>query len=840
MFRLSSTYRIALCLATMALNVMLVAHALELFPDQQRVELQGRATLCEAVAIGCSLQVARGDFRGVDQMLNGLLVRNDSILSAAVRDRGGQIVVQVGTHENHWHVNGQAGADSTNVLVPIISANRPWGALEVAFRRVPSAMFLGIEISSFLQFAIVVTCLNSLVFVLVLRRFLRQLDPSRAVPDRVRSTLDTLAEGILVLDADGRIVLANDAFSRTIGWEETHLHGRSAAELPWGHTESGELPWQKTLGDQQQQVGVTLTLQLGENERRTFMVNSAPILDDRGQVRGVLASFDDITPLEKKKAELLDMLTALKRSREEIQRQNEQLRIMATQDPLTGCLNRRAFFERAAQIWDGPETARTSLSCIMLDVDHFKSINDQYGHSRGDEVLRAVAAAALQVVGRAGLVCRFGGEEFAVLLTQHELTAGQMMADRLRRAIEELNFDNLRVTASLGVSSAAFGAGTPQQLLDQADKALYVAKRAGRNQVVRWDEVPDDVNFDEQIPRGERPVDDEPSSSSIPFHAVTALMSALSFRDDETAAHSARVADLCVTAARGLMTFSEMHILEIAALLHDIGKIGVPDAILLKPGKLTEEEWRVMRLHDRIGVEIVNAAFACAPLLDIIATHHARFAGDPESPFLPTGSDIPLGARILTIADSFDAMVSDRVYREGRSMEEAFAELRRCAGQQFDPELVEHFIASIQQRSAQDTALARDASRQTGLHLGLQIDRLAEAIDKQDLAALSTLASRLESVAGKHQLTEIQEIARKLRELAGEGGDLTEIVRLTIDLMELSRSTQSQRPRADLREGNDMRRRLVHAGTVAAPAGQDGPTVLDGPPGCGTSAGANG
>ena len=136
--------------------------------------------------------------------------------------------------------------------------------------------------------------------------------------------------------------------------------------------------------------------------------------------------------------------------------------------------------------------------------------------------------------------------------------------------------------------------------------------------------------------------------------------------------------------------------------LHDIGKIGVPDSILLKPGPLTQDEWQVMTMHDHIGVEIIKSSFACSELAEIMTNHHAWYAGNPRSPELPTGDDIPLGARILAIADAFDAIVSDRVYRRGRSIEDAFAELRRCVGTQFDPELVEEFIACV---------LARDHSR---------------------------------------------------------------------------------------------------------------------------------
>ncbi len=136
--------------------------------------------------------------------------------------------------------------------------------------------------------------------------------------------------------------------------------------------------------------------------------------------------------------------------------------------------------------------------------------------------------------------------------------------------------------------------------------------------------------------------------------------------------------------------------------LHDVGKLGIPDAILKKPGKLNDDEWKVMKAHDTMGVEIIKAAFSSKPLREIVRTHHARFGGNPREPGLPSGQDIPLGSRLLAIADSYDAMVSDRVYRKGRTRDEAFEELRRCAGKQFDPALVDRFIIAV---------LTRDGNR---------------------------------------------------------------------------------------------------------------------------------
>ena len=239
------------------------------------------------------------------------------------------------------------------------------------------------------------------------------------------------------------------------------------------------------------------------------------------------------------------------------------------------------------------------------------------------------------------------------------------------------------------------------------------------------------------------------------------------------------------------MSERDCYVLEVAALLHDIGKLGVPDAILLKPGPLTEEEWKVMSTHDRIGVEIITAAFSSEKLTDIVRTHHAWYRGNPRDSALPKEDGIPIGARILTIADAFDAMVSDRVYRPGRSREAAFAELRKCADVQFDPQLVERFIdaVSCNDRSRDQTSLS--VTKQTALRIGIQIERLAGALDEQDLPNLAVMAGRLAATAAKEGVTQIAELAAELEQLASVDPDLLQVVGLTTSLLEMCRATQS-------------------------------------------------
>lgn len=268
---------------------------------------------------------------------------------------------------------------------------------------------------------------------------------------------------------------------------------------------------------------------------------------------------------------------------------DEVFEIDAT-NPLTECLNRRSFFTCFEEQWARTVEGNLPISGIMVDIDFFKSINDDHGHAVGDDVLRGIAATLRDSVRLGDLVCRYGGEEFCVLLPHTDIETATTIGEKVRVAIAVTKFPHLSVTASLGISSNSLGAKEPHELLDQADKCLYVAKRNGRNLVVRFDQVPEDVEVDKTAisrTRTEDHIIEPEGASQVPYRAVAALLSTLAYRHSETAGHSRRVADLCLMAAKGLLTPKETYTLEIAALLHDIGKIGVPDAILLKNGPLT-------------------------------------------------------------------------------------------------------------------------------------------------------------------------------------------------------------------------------------------------------------
>jgi hypothetical protein len=251
------------------------------------------------------------------------------------------------------------------------------------------------------------------------------------------------------------------------------------------------------------------------------------------------------------------------------------------------------------------------------------------------------------------------------------------------------------------------------------------------------------------------------------------------------------------------MAPSETYLLEMAALLHDIGMIGVPDAILHKPGKLTGSEWQVMRRHNEIGVVILEEGFGCKQLSELVHLHHAWFGGREEDPSLPTGESIPLGARILSIAEAYDSMISGSVYTPALTTEQAFEELRSCAGTQFDPQLVENLIAEISTRDSipgqGDETVGE--SNITASVAGSAED-LARAMENHDRLALLTMAQCLQRSGAAQQATSLCQAAEKLARVAARDGDIDELAKTASELLDVCRSVEAGRPADQVHRGS--------------------------------------
>lgn len=785
--------------------MLMTCHWLGFIPDTNQLKDESRARRCDALAITTAGMIRASDWANLEATLWTLCHRDPELLSIGLRNEKGVLRIDTGKHREVLETAATDGGYAM-IHVPITLNKQRWGQLEFCFVSDRASGFLGWLDQPLFKVLGLFMCSGLVVYSIFIGRVLGIFESVQVVPDRVKQALNTLAEGLLVLDEREKIILANHAFAAKVGISPEDLRGRSVTSLSWvsdPDSSADSYPWRKTEDGERVSSERLIRYRIDDHEQCIFSVNAAPIeSSDRGH-RGTLVTLRDVTLLEHNRAELEAMLAVLKENRDEISRKNRELEILATQDSLTGCFNRRAFFERFDIAFRFSKQYKIPLACVMVDNDHFKSVNDNYGHHIGDEVLRKVGALLRKLHSDAQVVCRFGGEEFCIMLPGYDMAAAAEAAERIRVGITQIRLDDpaeLRLSASIGVSDMTFDAAEPQVLINQADACLYVAKRSGRNRVVCYDPSMEDLDTEADQPRIDKyaPVKKQEvlSPSSPP---VRSLLSALAFRDADTAEHSRRVANHCVRTGKGFLSDAELNLIEVAALLHDIGKIGVPDHILLKPGALTDAEWKLMGLHDQISVEIVANLIESEDLLSVIRFHHCRYGGDSNGHEGPVGEAIPVTARILTIADSYDAMVSDRVYRRGRTHEEAVAELRRCAGRQFDPEWVERFVESFE---AAEFLLSQPGSECNqavhAVHFSKQIERLVEAVDAHDIKFMKNLSERVRKIAAGYQFDDVAVAALKLEaSVDDENQQWESILAQTETLIDICRAAQDRMIRFD-------------------------------------------
>lgn len=353
----------------------------------------------------------------------------------------------------------------------------------------------------------------------------------------------------------------------------------------------------------------------------------------------------------------------------------------ANTDALTGLPNHGAFHERVAQGFAAArDTGDVRMAMALIDIDHLKDVNQRYGHAEGDAVLAAVARRLVSLFPADTLIARVGGEEFGLILNVPRVEDATSVADRARRAISAAPFGRGNpITVSVGVAHTS-QVDDPAGLYRAADAALLMAKADGRDCVVTF--APEFLTREAQAMRQRR------AERARTLAALRALARAVDTRDPATQRHSERVAAHTFRIAEALGWPRERaELLREAALVHDVGKIGVPDAVLRKPGELTDEEFAQIAAHAALGATIV-ADVLTREQTAWVRHHHERVDGRGYPDHL-RGEDIPEGARIMAIADSWDAMTADRPYRRALSLSAALEECRRASGGQLDSRLVE-------------------------------------------------------------------------------------------------------------------------------------------------------
>ncbi|MCW2978118.1 MAG: hypothetical protein JWM06_3399 [Actinomycetia bacterium] len=358
---------------------------------------------------------------------------------------------------------------------------------------------------------------------------------------------------------------------------------------------------------------------------------------------------------------------------------------LALTDPLTGLGNHRHFHERLQRELTLAERDGRKLSLCLVDIDDFKRVNDRYGHPAGDRVLVQVASRLRQ----GGESFRLGGDEFAVLLPGLDDRAAIAVARSIVERMGALELEQVgTVTVSAGVAAyPAQGVGR-DELIRLADSALYWAKEDGKNRARTYQAATTSIELSHLQELAEGP------DRAARYRAAASLAKAVDARDVYTGSHSQRVGELAARIARRLgIDEAQIELTRLAGSLHDLGKLAIPEEILRKRSALNESERVVLQRHPQIGHRMLES-LGVEPVAEWVLHHHERWDGNGYPDRL-RGEQIPLGARILFVADAFDAMTSERVYRKPLSERDAVSELERCAGSQFDPAIVDAFSVEL-------------------------------------------------------------------------------------------------------------------------------------------------
>lgn len=454
---------------------------------------------------------------------------------------------------------------------------------------------------------------------------------------------------IAVTDLNFKILQVNSGFVAATGYAE-----KEAIDSALPRFVSGLLSEEGQLLVAMEAVA-ELQMQTKQGETMPIEVRVSTVADQVGEPAGFIFVGRDI-----------QLEAQLREEIQERKRKEEELQYNRFHDLLTGLYN-RTFFE--AEMQRMQRSPIYPVATLSADIDGLKVVNDTMGLKAGDQAILAAAKIMSNISAGKGIVARTGGDEFAAILLQTDDDCIKTIEEQVRAEVDAYNRRHCGVPLSLSVGIAL--SRKPEETLDDlfkiADKKLYRLK----------------------LTQGQ----------SAKSKMVQAVMHTLGARHIETEDHAERLKELAVKLGERVgMTQYELAMLSLLAQFHDLGKVGIPDRILLKPSSLTEEEWQEMKMHPEIGHKIAQSIPELVGVANLILQHHERWDGQGYPQGI-SGASIPLSCRIISIVDTFDAITNDRPYRQALSDAEAITEIVRCAGSQFDPEMVDSFVAMMQELS---------------------------------------------------------------------------------------------------------------------------------------------
>lgn len=362
----------------------------------------------------------------------------------------------------------------------------------------------------------------------------------------------------------------------------------------------------------------------------------------------------------------------------------------ANLDGLTGAYNYRYFYEKIELCCEESKKHGTELSLQMIDIDYFKKYNDMYGHYKGDELLKEITNVFRNLLRETDILCRYGGDEFCIIMPNTDKDEAIHLANTVREAVNEYDcfgkeyLKNGKMTISVGVSTYNKENENYKDFIENADMALYRAKFLRRNKVEVYSSIYEQAK--------ENTLETTLIEAMKPLKT---LITVINSRDSYTYKHVERVYHYCRIISEHLkLAKEERRILLYAAYLHDLGKINVSKEVLISSSKLTKEEWEELKKHPQDSADILTQIKGFEKVVPIVLEHHEKYDGTGYPKGLK-GEEISYLARILTVADSFDAMTNQRTYQKRKTFHEAFEEIERCKGTHFDPEIADQFIEAL-------------------------------------------------------------------------------------------------------------------------------------------------